>query len=223
MNAMLDDLKRFFVEKVFDFETSPLLFNQYKKNDPRFDIPGGSSVRRENLFAYIDSFCESRPSYIVCGEAPGIHGCRFSGVPFTDEEKITSGTFFLQGKKTSDQAKKEREISASVFWDALDPFRTSFFVYNCVPFLPMRKDDPLSMRTPTESERKECKPLLDQLVSIIKPTMVIGIGSVACKSMEEIGIDCKYVRHPARGGATKFRKGIDAIFGARKKDKMTVL
>jgi len=212
----IEEIRRLFDEKIFYTKTNDLLFNQWSEHDSRFDVDNSDAIRRQNFLNYLNMFTK-KPVAIVCGEAPGPHGCRRTGIPFTDEVQITHRRFPFKGRKTSKQSSYEREISGKFFWSLLAPVRMDFFVYNCVPYHPFLENKPLSIRTPTDEERKEYAPYLEKLVEIIQPKYKIAIGRSAEKSFRMLGFnDVIYVRHPAHGGAPKFIEGMTKIFHLEK-------
>jgi len=68
-----------FVEKLASSKTTGNVLNHYSP-----DIPD-NLIRRENLLLYLKYMKEIKPEVILIGEAPGYHGCRLTGVPFTSE------------------------------------------------------------------------------------------------------------------------------------------
>ena len=49
MLHVLKDLWYIFENEVFPIPSTDVLYNQYKDNDPRFDLPRGNEIRKENL------------------------------------------------------------------------------------------------------------------------------------------------------------------------------
>ena len=82
--------------RVFNAPSSDKLFNQYRDADPALDIPNAPQTRRSNLLNYLAA-CPDRPDLLIVAEAPGPHGCRFTGVPFTSEEQLMSDALPFPG------------------------------------------------------------------------------------------------------------------------------
>ncbi len=125
------------------------LFNLYNAINPQFDLPQATAIRRANLFSFLDSLPE-RPPVLLLGEAPGWHGCRFSGVSFTSEAQFSSDSLPFQGHISSHTGAPHAEASATIFWQALKSHHPHFFVWSSVPFHPHQPGEPLSNRTPSQ-------------------------------------------------------------------------
>jgi hypothetical protein len=75
-----------------------------------------------------------------------------------------------------------------------------------------RKDGPLSNRTPTPQEFEAGVPALGRFLSLFPGVAVVAVGEKARGKLDELGVRVvAAVRHPANGGATEFRKGIDRV------------
>lgn len=64
----LEKLWMFFEKEIFQIDSTELLFNQYKDNNPDVDTDGGNEIRKENLRKYFERFNE-KPTVLVIGEA----------------------------------------------------------------------------------------------------------------------------------------------------------
>jgi hypothetical protein len=53
--------------------------------------------------------------------------------------------------------------------------------------------------------------ILTQLIQITKIGNIIAVGEKSLKMLNKLAINCIKVRHPANGGATKFRKQLTKI------------
>jgi uracil-DNA glycosylase len=183
------------------------LFNLYKALNPQFDLPQAAAIRRANLFNFLESLPEQPPILLV-GEAPGWHGCRFSGLPFTSEAQLSSGSLPFQGQLSSCSGAPHAEASATIFWQALKAHHPHFFVWTSLPFHPHRPGQPLSNRTPTRQELQTYLPILAEVVRLLAPELVLAVGRQAQQALKWLDILALAVRHPAHGGASEFRVGI---------------
>jgi uracil-DNA glycosylase len=190
------------------------LFNQYNSIIPDVDLPDAPEIRRENLRRYLRSFSEN-PTAIVIGEAPGWRGCRFSGIPFTSEAQLCDNTVpFLKGFQSSNHHLPYKENTATIFWQHMAHYHPTFFVWNCIPFHPYKPNDPLSNRTPSNEEIIDHLMLLSEMISLIKPDLIVAVGKSAEHALKKMNnIAFTYVRHPAHGGASDFRAGMEKVFG----------
>jgi hypothetical protein len=186
------------------------LFNLYSAVNPQFDLPQAAAIRRANLFSFLVSLPE-RPPVLLVGEAPGWHGCRFSGVPFTSEAQFSSDRLPLmpfQGKISSHRGAPHAEASATIFWQALKPYHPQFFVWTSLPFHPYRPGQPLSNRTPARRELQTYLPILSEVVRLLAPELVLAVGRQAQQALQWLDVPALAVRHPSHGGSLEFKAGI---------------
>src|SRR4051794_25287473 len=96
--------------------SAPNVFNPWADSDP-LDLPDAVALRRGRLRKHFDV----TPSFLLVGEAPGYKGCRFSGVPFTDEAMLCAGTVPRLGRcrRTTSREEPWAEGSAAAVWRAL--------------------------------------------------------------------------------------------------------
>ena len=192
------------------------LFNLYRDLDPQLDLPDAPAIRRANLRSYLESL-PGLPPLLLVGEAPGWHGCRFSGVPFTSEAQLTGAKLPFSGQISSQVDKPNAESSATVFWKVMQPYHPHFFVWSSLPFHPHKPDQPLSNRTPTRQELRSFLPVLTGVVRLFSPKLVLAIGRQAEQALEWLDIPALSVRHPSHGGAALFESGVTAGFRLLKK------
>jgi uracil-DNA glycosylase len=187
------------------------LFNLYNSVNPQFDLPEAATIRRANLFSYLESLPE-RPPVLLVGEAPGWHGCRFTGVPFTSEAQLASGSLPFQGGYSSHSGTPHAEASATIFWRALKAHHLHFFVWSSVPFHPYKAGEPLSNRTPSRQELHSFLPVLSEVIRLLSPKLVLAVGRQAQQALKWLDIQALPLRHPSHGGASEFRTGIEEAF-----------
>jgi uracil-DNA glycosylase len=211
---VLQDTWRWLGQRVFTIPSTSKLFNPYSSHDSLYDRAGGFEIRRRNLQNYVSAFPQL-PSFVVIGEAPGWRGCRFSGVPFTSEAQLSSGKLPFAGERSSHHSTPYSESSATLFWREMRLFHPGFFAWNAIPFHPFKPGDPLSNRTPSAAEIHGYSELLAELLSLLRPQVVVAVGRSAERAAERIGVPSQYVRHPAHGGAAAFRSGIERAFARR--------
>jgi hypothetical protein len=73
----MKDVINNFIEELASFKSSSNLFNQYS-----YEL-NANSIRRNNLFLYLQKMANLKPKMLLVGEASGYRGCRLTGVPFT--------------------------------------------------------------------------------------------------------------------------------------------
>ena len=190
-------------------------FNQYAEVDPEYDQPGGDKVRRENLLAYLETFRDAK--FVLVGEAPSFHGCRFSGIPFTSEELLLGEKKLAWAKdgeyrRSSVFPKPKVEMSASIVWGLLG-HRRDFVLWNAFPWHSHPNAAKDGNRKPTHAELTESTMVLQAFMQLYRGAKVVAIGRTAEYALKQIGIDADYIRHPSMGGKEKFAEGILRLRG----------
>jgi hypothetical protein len=208
---MLQPLYEAVRERLFDEPSSAGLFNPYSTRHPTLDRPDAVRIRRENFRRYVTERTE-RPSVLLLAEAPGPWGCRFSGVPITSEAQLLDPDFPIAGRQSSAADDPHTEYSAGIYWRILAAWHARIFTWNTVPFHPHSVDEDLDIRTPRISEIRRFLPVTRAVVQTLEPRAVLAVGRKAERALDELGIDCTYVRHPSQGGATRFEAGVRACF-----------
>jgi uracil-DNA glycosylase family 4 len=142
-----------------------------------------SELRRVRLRNYLAS--RARAEVVLVGEAAGYRGARISGIPFTSERQLTGAG--------------AAEASATIVQRVLQELGVAddVLLWNVVPTHP---GTATSNRRPTRAEVEAARPFLDELT---RGRRVIAVGRLAAEVLA-----APYVRHPSRGGATKFAEGL---------------
>ncbi|WDP93004.1 MAG: uracil-DNA glycosylase [Desulfobacter sp.] len=201
---------------------SNLVFNPWVDTDPDNDIDkDGPKKRLSNLKSYLAERKEAE--YLLLAEALGYQGGHFTGIPMTSE-RIVLGKMGHKGiapehvcntplNRTSNQRRHKdgfNEPTATIVWGKLisEGLDTRNFVFwNAFPWHPYKAcGNILSNRTPTVSELKEGEVVIRMLLDVFNFRKIIALGNKAEISLNKIGIHAEKVRHPAMGGAEKFRE-----------------
>lgn len=204
------------------------VFNPWFEHDPQHDrTPQAPGQRRENLRTYLRRR-QGRARLLLIGEALGYQGGHFSGLAMTSE-RILLGHHAGRGldpdrlgldlpvARTSLESVKKKgfsEPTATIVWGALRelglPGR-EVVIWNAFPWHPYDAERGyLSNRRLTRGELDRGRPALRAVRAIFPSAQVGAVGRIAQGELEDLGIDCRVLRHPAHGGATKFRKGLEA-------------
>jgi hypothetical protein len=192
------------------------VFNQYAEVNLDYDRPDGAERRLRNMLRYIHHFADAR--YVLISEAPGYAGARFSGVSFTSERFLfgpdplpwTRGLGFERASR--DDLPLRPEMSATIVWGALGD-RHDIVFWPSFPWHPMGARGPLSNRAPRRDEVRVGQDILSFVLDHIWPhRRVVAIGRYGEAALRAMGYpEVGYIRHPAQGGATEFRRGIAAL------------
>jgi uracil-DNA glycosylase len=149
-----------------------------------------SPLRRGRLAAYLAE--KGAAPILLVAEAPGYRGTRVSGIPLTSERQLTGAGPAEATATIVHRVLAELCVAADVL------------LWNLVPTHPGTST---SNRPPTRREIEEGRPFLAELA---RGRAVIPVGRLAHASLGG-----HYVRHPSRGGATEFRRGLAAALNAR--------
>lgn len=203
MNTTLSDL----LSLLRDF-SSPNVFNPWRDVDP-MDHSGhmGPLQRTERLVAHFS--CE--PDFLLIGEAPGYRGCHFSGVPFTSEKLILSGSIprVSCSHRISTRPSPWTESSSTVLWSELYRLGIAERVvcFNAFAWHPHEPGEPHSNRTPTTTEQNKGASALHAVLNLFRSAKVIAVGQIARDAIWPICPTAfATVRHPSMGGASQFRE-----------------
>jgi hypothetical protein len=176
---------------------------------PELECRDAPARRRANAAAYLDARAGCAPLLLV-GEAMGYAGGRFTGIAFTAERTLR--TWGAPYAVTSVRPEGWAEQSGTIVHGALAALglAPTTVLWNVVPAHPHRPGEPLSNRTPAVGELRAGAAVLGELIERLRPRATIAVGRSAERALAWLGIDCDAcVRHPANGGATAFRQGLE--------------
>lgn len=198
------------------------VFNPWFETDIENDMDGTApETRLSNLKSYLAERKDAR--FLLLAEALGYQGGHFTGIPMTSE-RIILGHKESEGilpahvcrtplRRTSNTRRHDNgfnEPTATIVWKKLieEGLDTRNFVFwNAFPWHPYKSGKGvLSNRTPATSEMKAGKPVLKALLDAFSFKTIIALGNKADASLKSMGIAAAKVRHPAMGGADKFRE-----------------
>lgn len=206
----MDHRIREFVAAVGDVRL-PGLFNPWGERCEHDAVPNPSAARRDRLAQHLSA---TDVAMVLVGEAPGYAGCRYSGLAFSSEALLLKGAIprigALQGRRLTTRARPFSEPSATVVWGALYDLGMAerTVLWNACAWHPMG-ESALSNRTPTRSELNAGMPFLETLLGLFSGARIVAVGQKALDSLNRLGQHrFEVVRHPARGGASEFRRGL---------------
>jgi uracil-DNA glycosylase len=198
------------------------IFNPWVDVDKENDVDKTAPEKRtSNLKCYLQE--RTHAKYLLLAEALGYQGGHFTGIPMTSE-RILLGHKTNQGidpdhvcrsplYRTSNTKKHKdgfNEPTATIVWGKLSSEgldTRNFVLWNAFPWHPYKKTKGLlSNRTPTNHEMMEGAQVLDALLQAFDFKKIIALGNKAEGSLRAMGIKTEKVRHPAMGGAERFRE-----------------
>lgn len=206
------------------------LFNPWFERDVKHDvIPEAPEIRCRQLIRYLEERSESA-KHLFIAEALGYQGGHFTGIAMTSERillghqkkkyGVTPEHVFkgLVPRRTSSPdfiAKGMTEPTATIMWGTLvdlgiNPYEV--VLWNAVPWHPFKSEKGiLSNRTPTAVELSAGLRHLDSFIDLFGDVNLIAVGRKCEESMEQLGKNYIGVRHPANGGAPKFKKQVKEL------------
>lgn len=199
------------------------VFNPWKDVDFQHDQGDrGPEIRRRQLLNYLQERI-GIADILLCAEAIGYQGGHFSGIPMTSERLLLGGLQHknlhpeMVFKNISPQRTSRLDLmpqgftepTATIVWGFLvdhgiDPRRV--VLWNAFPWHPYHLDKGmLSNRTPKDTELAVGHQMLKQLLKLGQFKQTVAIGEKSALQLQQLGIAAIKVRHPANGGAGKFR------------------
>jgi uracil-DNA glycosylase len=142
-----------------------------------------AALLRTRLATYLDDHADA--GMLLVAEAPGYRGARISGLPLTSERQLTG--------------EGPAEATATIVHAALRDLELErdVVLWNICPTHP---GDECSNRRPTRAEIEQSLPFARELA---RGRRVVPVGRLA-----HAALGGAYVRHPSRGGAADFRRGL---------------
>jgi hypothetical protein len=110
------------------------------------------------------------------------------------------------------------ERSATIVWDELYELRIEkrTILWNALPMHPHKREKEHSNRTPNSDEIKIGERALRMLVEEFPKAEVVAVGRKAEGLLKQIKVDAEYVRHPAYGGETEFRRTLKLLVNGQR-------
>ncbi len=205
------------------------VFNPWRECDPQHDLDRqGAAVRCRQLQRYLAERIGLADTLLLA-EAIGYQGGHFSGIPMTSERLLLGGLQHkgltaemvfrdLAPRRTSKPELRPvgfTEPTATIVWgffaeQGIDPRR--MVLWNAFPWHPYQPHKGLlSNRTPNDDELNAGHHILRRMLELGRFRRVVAVGEKSAVQLRQLGIAAQKVRHPANGGAGKFRRQLLAI------------
>ena len=188
----------------------PNVFNPWADRCAIHDRSDAAATRRANLLTMLEAALDERVETMWIARDLGYRGGRRTGVPLTDEVHLSDAGQLLGGveleRATTGPIVAER--TAAIVWQVLTDIGLPVMLWNVFPFHPHERDDPMSNRCHTRSERETTWPILQALIEMVRPKTVVAIGRDAHMALAELTVPVICVRHPSYGGQREFIDGM---------------
>lgn len=148
------------------------------------------------------------------GEAPGVNGCAYTGIPFTSERAICQGQLERHFHSTRFVIEGDcYEGSAGYMWEAINSMQKPPILWNVFPLHPYKiKNDKTENRPPRANEKEWGKTILKSVLDLFPNVSVFSIGNHAKDMCEKLGIETSgHLIHPAHH-AKEFREQFRGYF-----------
>jgi hypothetical protein len=203
----------------------PRVFNPWADCDGANDFgPQAPAIRRDNLRRYLAER-RGRARVLLVAEAAGYQGAKFSGIAMTSERQLVaspeSGGDFFEGPKHRTSRESVRpagftEPTATIVWGKMREAGLAgrdWVNWNTFAWHPQGASA-LRNRTPTPEEFRAGLPVLQAFLALFPGVPVVAVGEKARAILGELAVPVvAAVRHPANGGATAFRVGMERLLG----------
>src|SRR6266576_2892265 len=215
--------------RLLNVSPSGAVFNPWWEVDEQNDVGHNApAIRRNQLRAYLEERL-GKSKVAIIGEALGYRGGHFSGIPMTSERILLGkkenvgikSEYAFSSVKAKRTSKPEQcpdgfsEPTATIVWSSLLRLGLKpeeFVLWNAFPwhsFNPRR--GLLSNRMPNKSERSAGLSVLKAFLDLFPCEEIVALGDVAASQLKELNVESHRVRHPASGGAKRFRQQIGKI------------
>jgi uracil-DNA glycosylase len=169
-----------------------------------------------NLHAYLTALCAHPYSgHLFVGEAPGHRGCAITGIPFSSERVLRSGShLFLTALLPSlTLAGSVTERSATIVWCQFAGKRGLPAFWNAFPFHPHSAGVTNDNRRPTGIEIAAGTLFLHTVVEILAPHTIVAVGDVAASVTTTTFPKLRHLTfpHPSYRGTAGFISGCAAL------------
>lgn len=207
LRGCLMDTAEAIVEAIRRIPEREDLFNHYEKFEPAREYADAPRLRRQNLIAYLRRFVEKPPSDIWIADAPSRYGARWSGVPFTHQDKLPDMNNLLGivepfAIPAHTPETKESGTSAAIWKLLSEPIP---LLWNTVMLHPYKVDNgKIRNRETTRGDQDQCRGSLELIMQTFRPKRVIAIGEAAETALGRMGIRTHRVHHPARNKHDRF-------------------
>jgi hypothetical protein len=220
-----------FLQLVHARPSTDNVFNPWRDTDPLNDLSVQSPAHRlSHLTRYMTERLDTA-KLLVIAEAVGFQSGKYSGCAMTSERNLlasgTIGSQFFNGEKyrTSKPVLSNGknnpegliEPTSSVVWKTMMGLCSShdFVLWNSFAWHPHKLGEPLTNRTPTDDELNSGLETLNAFLSVFPDRKIVAVGRKCEIALAALGVPSIAVRHPANGGATKFKDGMTAILKNR--------
>lgn len=190
-------------------------FNPYSDCCPVHDLADASRRRSHALLSILEAATQVDIDSLWIGRDLGYRGGRRTGLALTDDihlDEHADRWDVTITRPTKGPFVKER--TAAVIWKILSEIQEPIFLWNIFPLHPHHCGVPFSNRHHTAQERQAGEALLSDLIHMLSPRRLIGIGNEAAQTVHRLAGTLRVlpVRHPSYGGEHQFVSQIGELY-----------
>ena len=213
---------RTFVTRLSQYHTSSV-FNPWADRCEVHDRKDAAKRRRRNLTQLLEAAMDARAETVWIARDLGYRGGRRTGIPLTDEVHLDRAGALMGGIffDRATQGPVVAERTAAIIWRVLQQINQPVMLWNVFPFHPHAAGDAMSNRCHSRAEREATWPLLESLLTMLRPRQIVAIGRDAQLALKEIDIPVCPVRHPSYGGQSEFIAGMHELYGVQETEAET--
>jgi hypothetical protein len=194
------------------------VFNPYADRCEVHDLEDAPDRRASALLGMLQAAARSEVDALWIGRDLGYRGGRRTGLALTDDIHLTiHATRWNIKVERATTGSMVAERTAAVIWSILASVTAPVFLWNVFPFHPHEPGDPFTNRSHTSRERVLGEAILAELILILRPRRLIGIGNDAAKTASRLAglADFEQVRHPSYGGQRDFIRQIACLYNVQ--------
>ena len=190
-------------------------FNPYSNRCAVHDLKDAPQRRSQTLLSILEAASDQDIDSVWIGRDLGYRGGRRTGLSLTDDAHFRAHVerwgLSLERPTKGDVV---TERTAALVWGVLSNIERPVFLWNVFPLHPHKPDDPFSNRSHNSRERGIGEDFLSELILLLKPRRLIGIGNVAFQTAHRLGFphDVFQVRHPSYGGQKQFLGQMEELY-----------
>ena len=178
--------------------------------------PYCAPAQLNNLRAYLTALCAYPYSgHLFVGEAPGHRGCAITGIPFSSERVLRSGShsFLSMILSSLTLSGSVTERSATIVWRQFGGRRSVPAFWNAFPFHPHPAGVTNDNRRPAATEIAAGTTFLHSVVQILAPHTVVAVGGVAASVTTSAFPHLRHLTfpHPSYRGTAGFISGCASL------------
>ena len=190
-------------------------FNPYSDLCAVHDMDDAPRSRSQALQSVLEAATEREIDSLWIGRDLGYRGGRRTGLAFTDDVHVQAHAerWELSVERPT-KGDVVAEQTAVTVWRVLSQIKAPVFLWNVFPLHPHEPGNPFSNRSHNARERRTGEEFLSQLISLLKPRLLVAIGNDAARTTHGLSDRHRVIqaRHPSYGGQMEFLTQISELY-----------